>query len=270
MRKRLFSASRIFAAVLVSAVLASALAGCRSREWYEERAVARAREFLLENAPELSTEQRAFVRYNLPVLLVAGIFGGSGAAISDAGQICPTWVIPGRDDAYMVFGVSDIRMESWYPNRLIRKRFKLEDKILASAVTAARKYVQNGLYYDISAHELNSVRFEQPKLYRTNFVFSLNPDGTADEKTVELRRQLTQFSLVWTPSGQQNSVVVNGLAKPDLSGFTVYSGGVMSPEYLKKHILPVERPRESLRKSSGGGKSGALPAAAASGLPEKK
>ena len=62
------------AAVLSALLAAVLLAGCRTEAQYEERAVARAREFLLENSPELSVEQRAFVRYNLPVLLVEGIF----------------------------------------------------------------------------------------------------------------------------------------------------------------------------------------------------
>lgn len=230
---------RLLAAVFGAVLLAAVLAGCRSREWYEERAVARAREFLLENAPELTTEQRAFVRYNLPVLLVEGIFGGFGPSVSDASQICPTWIIPGRKEAYMVFGVSDIRMESWYPNRLIRKEFKNEDKFFAAAVAAGRNFVQNGLYYDISAHEFNCTRFQMPQVRRTDFAVSLNPDGTADEAALKLRKKLTQFSLVWTPVDQTNSVVVIGLAKPDLSGFAVYGGGVMSPEYLKKHTLEV-------------------------------
>ena len=233
----LFSAA-VFGAVLLAAMLA----GCRSQAWYEERAVNRAREFLLENAPELSVEQRAFVRYNQPVLLVASIFGGTGPAISDASHICVTWVIPGESEAYLVFGVSDIRMESWYPNRLIRKTFENKTKKFFAAVGTARKYVQNGLFYDLSSHEFNCVRFEMPRLYRTDFELALDPDGTADEKALALRRQLTQFSLVWAPRDQEPLVVVNGLAKPDLSGFSVYGGGLTSPETLKKHTLEILPP----------------------------
>ena len=36
-------------------------------------------------------------------------------------------------------------------------------------------------------------------------------------------------------------MVVSGLDKSDLSGFTVYGGGLMSPEYLQKHTLNVDR-----------------------------
>ena len=251
------------AAVFGAVLLAGLLAGCFSREWYEERAVARAREFLLENSPELTTEQRAFVRYNLPVLLVEGIFGGYGSALSDASQICPTWVIPGCEEAYLVFGVSDIRMQSWYPNRLIRKKFPTTDKSFFEAVAAARKYVQNGMYYDISAHEFNCTRFQMPQVRRTDFEFSLNPDGKADEEAIEKRKKLTQFSLVWTPREENNSVVVYGLAAdPDLTGFAVFGGGVMSPEYLKKHTLEV-LPQRGVSAGGSAGEAAAKPASEA-------
>ena len=60
-----------------------------------------------------------------------------------------------------------------------------------------------------------------------------------DEEEIAARKKLTQFSLIWAPSRQENKVVISGLAKPDLTGFKVYGGGVMSPEYLQKHTLDV-------------------------------
>lgn len=229
------------AAVLSALLAAVLLAGCCTEAQYEERAVARAREFLLENSPELSVEQRAFVRYNLPVLLVEGIFGGSGVAVSDMSQICITWVIPGEKDAYLVFGASDGRLQSWYPNRLIRKTFLKEENSIITAVNTARKYVMNGQYYQISRHEYNCVRFENPQVIRSHFELPLDPEGTATAEELEARKKLTQFSLVWAPSNQANKVVISGLAQTDLSGFTVYGGGLMSPEYLQKHTLNVDR-----------------------------
>ena len=227
-------------ALLTAFLLAALLAGCRTEAQYEERAVARARDFLLKNSPELSVEQRAFVRYNLPVLLIEGIFGGSGVAVSDMSQVCITWVIPGQKDAYLVFGASDGRLQSWAPNRLIRKTFPPYESSVIGAVGIARKYAMNGQYYQLSRHEYNCVRFENPQVIRSNFELPLDPDGDADEKTIEARKKLTQFSLVWSPSNQVNKVVISGLAKPDLTGFTVYGGGVMSPEFLQKHTLNVE------------------------------
>lgn len=230
---RLFSGVAFFAAL--GAVLF--LTGCRTEAQYEERAVARAREFLLENSPELSVEQRAFVRYNLPVLLVAGVFGGDGVAVSDVSQVCITWLIPGEKDAYLVFGASDGRLQSWYPNRLIRKTFSAPDRSMASAIGAARKYVLNGLYYQLSVHEYNCVRFSNPRVLRTAFELPLDPEGNASAEEIEARKKLTQFSLVWEPADQENKVVISGLASPELAGFKVYGGGVMRPEYLKAHTV---------------------------------
>lgn len=45
-------------------------AGCRSDAYYQDRAVQRARAYLLEHATELSAEQLYFVKFNRPVLLV--------------------------------------------------------------------------------------------------------------------------------------------------------------------------------------------------------
>ncbi len=234
-----------FLAALLAAVL---LTGCCTEAQYEERAVARARDFLLENSPELSVEQRAFVRYNLPVLLIEGIFGGNEVAVSDVSQVCITWVIPGQKDAYLVFGASDGRLQTWYPNRLIRKTFRPYEKTLVKTVNIARKYVANGLYYQLSPHEFNCVRFENPQLIRSNFELPLDPEGNADEEEIAARKSLTQFSLVWSPAGQDKKVVISGLAKPDLAGFTVFGGGVMAAEYLQEHTLEVNPVIESAEK----------------------
>ena len=234
-----------FLTALLAAVL---LTGCCTEAQYEERAVARARDFLLENSPELTVEQQAFVRYNLPVLLVEGVFGGSGVAVSDVSQICITWVIPGQKDAYLVFGASDGRLQSWYPNRLIRKVFPKYEKSVVRAVGIARNYAMNGQYYQLSRHEYNCVRFENPQVIRSNFELPLDPEGTAAEEEIAAKKKLTQFSLVWAPARQENKVVISGLARPDLTGFTVLGGGVMSPEYLQKHTLNADSAAASVGK----------------------
>lgn len=236
MKKHPFSGVASFFAALLAAAL---LAGCCTEAQYEERAVARAREFLLEHSPELSVEQQAFVRYNLPVLLIAGVFGGNGVAVSDVSQVCITWQIPGEEDAYLVFGASDGRLQSWYPNRLIRKTFSKVEKGQVAAITAARKYALDGLYYQLSRHEYNCVRFETPQIIRSRFILPLDPEGNASAEEIEARKKLIQFSVVWSPAGQENKVVISGLGKADAAGFTVYGGGVMTPEYLLKHTVAV-------------------------------
>ncbi len=226
--------------LLLAGLLSVCFCGC-SRVWFENRAVQRARTYLLENSPELTAEQRAFVRYNVPVLLEEQIFGPKGSGASDLSQICVTWVIPGCADAYLVFGASDTRMMSWYPNRLIRKRFSNPEKALFTASALARTYALNSLYFELTAHEYNCVRFELPELFRTSFDLPLDPEGNLKPDEVEERRRMLQFSLVWSPRDQTEKIVISGVGNPDLSGLTILGGGRMSPEYLKLHTLQVKQ-----------------------------
>ena len=43
--------------------------------------------------------------------------------------------------------------------------------------------------------------------------------------------------MVWSPSGQENKVVISGLGGKDTAGFKVYGGGAMSPAQLQKHTV---------------------------------
>ena len=107
--------------------------GCRSDAYYQNRAVERAREYLLDRALELSAEEKYFVTFNDPVFLTAPIMGdkkfvkefsGSSPVLTDQlNQICVAWKIPERDEWYLVYGASSGRMDYWYPERLIRKKF---------------------------------------------------------------------------------------------------------------------------------------------------
>ena len=62
------SAVCLFAAVVL-------LCGCRSDRYYQACAADKAREYLLENAPELTPAQIAFVKYNDPILLTGDGLG---------------------------------------------------------------------------------------------------------------------------------------------------------------------------------------------------
>ncbi len=227
------------------------LTGC-SEAWMEDRAIARAREYLLENAPELSANQQAFVRYNQPVLLMENIYSGGQSAGSDMNQVCITWVIPGKQDAYLVFGAGDYRLESWYPARLIRKTFDNSQATLVRAADVARKYALDALYFDMTVHEYNCVRYELPSVYRTDFeIPDTDPDAEPEKKPESAKKpELVQFSLVWSPRAWKNKIAVIGTAKKDLTGFAVCGGMVISPEELGKHTVglglpPAEKQEET-------------------------
>ena len=67
---------------------------------------------------------------------------------SDLQQICVTWMIPGKKDLYMVFGVSSARMDGWEPNRIILRDYARYQPVTAGAVSQVRTFAQNN-FFDI-------------------------------------------------------------------------------------------------------------------------
>ncbi len=236
------------------------LCGCRSSEYYREQAVERAREYLLENVSDFSAEEIAFIRYNQPALLTGSIIGTPGSLLSGnvsvaVQQICVTWLLPKRKDAYMVFGVSDGHMREWYPEQLIVKTFYKGDPARAAAISAARAYALNNMYYDMNSAQYNRVRFAEPEVVRTNFILPLNPDGKlTPEEEAELQKK-PQYSLVWTVPGRDNMrMIISGQSDKSLAGWSVLAAGEYPAEELLRHtVAEAESPAdkntaESVRK----------------------
>ncbi|MDD3885580.1 MAG: hypothetical protein PHI35_01765 [Victivallaceae bacterium] len=238
---------RIFCALFAVVAALLTLPGCRSDIYYQDRAVERARSFLLENARELTPEQVAYVKFNEPVLLTGVIFGESGHMDGVPGnslhQICVTWRIPGREKLYMVYGVSGGRMALWYPERLIRKNFVRESHPVFNAIEAARKYAVNNLYYALTPRELNSVRFIYPAIVQTDFPYVLDPEGTAPQeeidKTAAALKAKTQYSMIWYFDHRPDAVVFCGGSAPDGSGWNVNFAGWIDAGEIAKHTIRV-------------------------------
>ena len=219
---------RMICTAFAALLLAAWCSGCRTTVYYQDQAVERAREYLLQEARELTPEQQAFVRFNDPVLLAENLLGSGNTGMATAtsrSQICVTWMIPEKTDVYMVFGISTGRMWDWYPNRLIRKTFTPPDLSRIAAISAAREFVRNNLYYDLSARELNAVRFENPRILR----------GKPAEA------QGVPFSLAWQCGGEKEWIVVSGSARDEsLQGFSPAVGGRMSAELLRENCPDQE------------------------------
>ncbi len=228
-------------------------AGCRSTAYHQDRAVQRAREYLLENSPELTPSQVAYVRFNKPTLLTQNIYGkgfGGWGGHSSRYQICISWLIPDQEDIYMVFGVSTAKMNDWYPNRLLRKVFPQEDKDRQSAISSARSYAKNNLYFELSETEYNHLRFADPEIIRTRFKLNLDPERklTADQLAAEEKRP--QFSLVWRTPGFERPVVVCGLGRDHLAGFSINFGGCIDEGELRQNTVGPEEDRPKTTPST--------------------
>ncbi|MGN0848362.1 MAG: hypothetical protein ACI4OV_01555 [Victivallaceae bacterium] len=231
-----FGILSLFAAAVV------ALTGCRSDLYYQNQAVEEARNYLLENAPELDIAQREFVRFNSPVFLFEPENNASGGdLVYQSGQICVTWIIPGKEDVYMVVGFSDSRMVGWSPNRLVRKQFPQKDVIVSNAVNAARNYVYQNLYTNLPVDMANQIRFTPPEIFYSSFKPETPFGATREEKELILKQlnSKTQFAMRWTwPDNSGNYVVVIGYAPQGrgVEGFAVNSAGIYSAGELSGFI----------------------------------
>lgn len=239
--------------VLLAVMAAFLTGGCRSNEYFQARAAEAARKYLLAHAPELTPEQIYFVKYNDPVLLTAQVLGRAGQkgeeehTSSSLHQFCVTWNIPGASNLYMVFGVSDIRMVSWSPIRLIRKDFSQKVMPEDAAVALCRRFAVDSLYHSLTPEQLNDIRFEFPVIAWTDFALNFNTTGrkTADEiKAAQLAAEkLCQYSLIWK-NKDGSATVFCGLSQPDLKGWQLNFAGHVTREDLNKHTRQVVRTPE--------------------------
>ena len=238
-------------------LLALIAAGCRSELHYQHRAVERARKYLLENCRDLDSEDINFVRFNAPLLLHSPVLGSyeeesrKEKLASDLQQICVTWMIPGKKDLYMVFGVSSARMDGWEPNRIILRDYTRYQPVTASAVSNARTFAQNNFFDDLSVTEANNVRFSFPYLIRTKFDLNFNPDGKKSavelEKALENAKGMIQYSLVWKLKGR--NLVFAGLAKKGFEKWDFSFAQIISDEELDAHTVKVVMtPADGLKK----------------------
>ena len=251
--------------VVCGAALCAVLSGgCRSDVYYQNRAVERAREFLLKEATELSAEEKYFITFNDPVFLTSPIIGGvkpsksrsiNAPVLNDQlMQICISWKLPKRDEWYLVYGASNGRMDFWYPDRLIRKKFaiaKISD--LEKATALARTYARDNLFHLMNAAEQNFIRFHFPAVCETNFAPNFNPTGKESHKKIAKEKKIAaksfQYSLVWEIPGQQETAVFCGFGGPEMRGWKINFAGRVSAEELRRHTVRViKTPEEFYRK----------------------
>ena len=236
------------------------LSGCGSTAYYRARAAENARRFLIANAPELTPEQVHFVKFNDPVLLTSPVLGTgrkSGEIALEKStsylyQICVAWNIPGAANLYMVSGVSDARMFSWEPLRLLRK--DLRQKLLPedAAVAASRRYAVNNLYGVLSVKALNNIRFEFPFIARTDFKLNFNTTGKMTGEEIEEEKYAVkkkfQYALYWkNPDGKVT--LFCGMANADLSGWKINFAGIIKESELKQNLIGIVRTPEQYDRS---------------------
>ena len=240
---------------LFAAVAALLLCGCRSNQFYHEQASERARKHLLENSRNLTSEQINHIRFNAPFILHAPVLKvGTPVEIEttvgvEKHQICFGWILPGRQDVLMVFGVSNSRMDDWYPNRIISRRFDYQNPPLVAAAKKCVSYALQNFFNEMNARELNLVRYTFPYLVQSSFGLNINPEGDLKKKELEnLQKKyssMTEFSVVWKFGGK--NLVFSGYATSDFEKWNILFADFVNDEELKKcTIKEIMTPSEAL------------------------
>ncbi len=233
-----------YAAVAVLAALWGA--GCHSAQYYQAEAAEKAREYLLEHAPELTTEEVAYVTYNNPVFLHNKILGdhslgGEEHTASYQQEVDIVWQIPGRDELYLVVGECSENLFFWTPTRLVRKKFNKTSLGQESAAATARGYVTNYWSELLTTREINRVLYLFPELRETNLELNFDPEGKLSEEALKSvragYRKRHQVSLIW--EGEKQKIVFSGYANDDLSGWNLLFAGLIPESELTEHTVRV-------------------------------
>ncbi|MBQ9789928.1 MAG: hypothetical protein IJW31_10080 [Lentisphaeria bacterium] len=221
----------------IAALLMMLFGGCQLPEYYQEQAVIEAREFLLDKSPDLTLDEVAFIKYNRPVIVHENILGTmpsikSDTVGSDLSQIGIVWKIPERKEMIMVWGVASESLRFFTPERVIIREFKAANMLQTKALQDAKLLLLNNLHKEFSVEEYNYVRFAEPEIVLTSFVF--DKEKTADE---ELTKDKVQFSFVWQIRNGDFKAVVAGEAYQDFSSFIPYACGIFDEKEFNEHFV---------------------------------
>ena len=231
---------RIFFTSLTALVLVLLLNACQTKEYYHDRAVRRARKFLLKEDKTLNLEQREFVKFNKPVIMAGRLLGevpnASASAIGSVlSQVCIAWIVPGKKDAYVVFGVSDNRLRDWRPNRVIIKTYNRPIREYHMAHKKAIMFAMNNFLY-LSQQNRNRIRFEIPETIITDYKFSA--ELLKDKKLKkESLKNYVQTTFIWRSTREGHKLFVCGIGTADLEGWKPMFGGETPTEELKQHFV---------------------------------
>lgn len=221
------------------------LGGCHSPEYYQERAVNRAREYLLKQCRTLTPLQREYVKFNKPLIMSETLLGdstGGGDVISPHARVHfnIAWVIPGKDEIHMVFGVSEPSMAMWLPERLIIKEFVRPDLARDNAVRAGRRFALNTLL-DLELGDINRIRFTPPEFFKTDYKLDLDyKERGITEQEAKALTKLTQHSMAWDGVNAGEKIVVVGLGQPNLGGWKPMISMSTTGEELQRHVRTGE------------------------------
>lgn len=112
--------------IAVCAVALCALCGCLSKEENREYAVDKARKYIMTELPNLSEENRAYVRIANPRFLQTTLMRKR-----ELNHLCLVWDTPYLEgDSIVVAGVCNSSYADWEPIRVIIRKYNEPEKPL--------------------------------------------------------------------------------------------------------------------------------------------
>lgn len=222
---------KIYFLIVVSALF---ICGCRTPEYYQDRAVQKARAYLLKNSPQLSFEDSSYIRFNKPVIVHSNIIGGvdsltSSRIKSDMNQVQIVWNIPGKSNFFAVWGACSSTMRDFSPERIFVREFEPQDIERENAIKRARTYIIGNLFNLLSVEDYNDLRFRDPEIYYSKF--ELEKEFMPTDGNV-------QVAMVWTLKTKPDTqLVVIGNSRENLAKFKPVSGSELASSDVKEKLI---------------------------------
>lgn len=214
---------------------------CSTVDESRDRAVQRARKFLLQEEKNLTLAQQEYIKFNKPVIMAAPIFpkfSTDSATSGTLSHVCIAWVLPGDKNAYVVFGAGDNRLRDWTPNRVIIKRYDPPARKYHAAKDSAIFFAMNNLLY-LSDKARNIIRFEVPETIITDYKFDrekLKSINLSEEKL----KSLVQITFVWRSTRPEHKLFVCGVGAKNLNGWRpIFGGETTVTELRQKFLAPI-------------------------------
>jgi len=231
--------STLFFGVLTMA-LALLLGACKSRDYYVEKQVEKARMFVIDNERTLSPMQCEYIRFNKPEVMYENYFNDkdffntSITGGTEFGQMCIVWNVPGDDIPIIVFGVTTHGIRGWDPLRIIRRKFRTTDYPRENAVNNAVLYAMNNMLY-LSDHMRNRIRFSSPVAITSTFPMDIEH---REEGVRAATKNLTgQVSFIWPGEKKDEFVVVSGLCGSNYDKWIAVTGLVRNAKDIQDHTI---------------------------------
>ena len=245
---------------LLIVLLMCLLVSCASD--YTDKAVDRARDYVLDNMKELKESDRDYIKYTPPEIGIGSIMkiGSKESSWNNQIQSTMTWRIPGESDPVIVVGYGPRNFWEWNAVRILRKQPKAPNSVEDTAISSAVRYVMNKMLY-LSDGERNRVRFVPPEIRYTDFALKVEEESEDEDEqrlrkiTMEERLKAKgpdQYSFVWKADKEGQWIVVSGNSTPGkrLRSWLPTTGQLMDTEELEKHTLPPPPEKEEKKKKS--------------------